>query len=389
MADSLGILGKAAFVKDRGLYGAGPAIEYPDAPGGSDLAAGDQIPFTSESLSKAIERAKDGALVGSGQVPDAPLIAENCSGSIEGMLKWRGWENMVAIAIGFEHPDSSPATLAAGAYAHLFELDDALQDQAWVSGDERAPGAWSANDRKVRRGALAFDKQVSEWAWVSVMANKLTLSANPNEVKIAFDLIANALATGSYNEANWTLPSGPISQCLFQQMEIKLGARSVGAGSLPVVAPSSIELSIDNTLKGDDRTNVSGTTIIQPVRSNFREIRLKLEFPRWYSALDSILDDVYTDTEYAASIIFTGPQIAATGEYYKWSFFMSSLRGENPSQNIEGPGPLTHSIEFVAHRPVTTDIFEAGFYESIPLKKDSELIVMVQNEDSADYITLV
>ena len=139
MADALGFLAKAAFKKDRGLYGAGPAIAYPQVPGAADMAATHMVPFSEESIVKAIERSEDAALVGSGRAEATAIILEAVSGGVGGSLRWQGWERLLAIGMGFEFPcptNGSPKQLGATtARAHLLELDNSLQDQAWSAAE--------------------------------------------------------------------------------------------------------------------------------------------------------------------------------------------------------------------------------------------------------------
>jgi len=84
MPDATGTLSKAAFVKDKGLN---PALGYGVAPGATDLAAGNQIPFTQEGLTKSLTRARDESLVGSQATPAAPIIATPVSGSVTGTAR--------------------------------------------------------------------------------------------------------------------------------------------------------------------------------------------------------------------------------------------------------------------------------------------------------------
>lgn len=465
MADTLGSLAKAAFRKDRGLYGAGPAIAYPQTPGGSDIGATQQIPFTQEGISKGIDRTKDPSLTGSQGIPAAPVIFEPVAGPLTGRCRWSGLERFFCYALGFELPNgdngspklfgtgegtvniddatnatpivvttssshgysdgdgvriasvggntaangdwsiasASGSTLTLvdssgnGAYtsggtaekynaaAHIFEGDETIQDQAWTTADGRNAG-FDANDRKVRRGQFGFDKTVSDWVHSSCFINKFTLAGNPQEMTLTVDLIGYDRVRGSYNSGAWTLNAGSQAQVLFRQLEVSLGSRAAGEGSLATVRPSSFELSVDNKLKADDQTTESGTGIEIPVRDGFRETKLKLEFPRYNVDTNQAAFDA--DTELAAKLVFTGPVIPSTGsETYLWGFFMSSLRFDTSAVNISGPGRLPESMELYAERPVTTDIFAAGNYNSVALKHDSELVVKIQNEEFLNYLT--
>lgn len=386
MADALGILAKAAFRKDRGLYGAGPSIEYPDTPGATDLGSGHQVPFSSESLKKALDRDSEQALVGSGGATADAVIAEDSAGGISGPLRWRGWERLIMCALGFEHPDDSPATLAVGAYAHLFEIDEQLQDQAWSTAERGTYTPPSASDRKVRRGMLGLAKQVSDWVWQSVYVTKITFTGNPKDVKVALDFIAYDYVKGSYNSGSWTLPSGSTAKCLFQQCVVKLGTRAGGAAGLLEVEPSSFEIVVDNKLGGDDRTTASGVNIVQPVRSDKVDVTMKLEFPRYYGQLELFTDWGEANTELAAELEITGPEIGSTGYNRLWGFYMSSVRRKDGPANIDGPGPITTTMNLEAHKPGGSDIFAATKYHSITTVKDSPLVVVCQNEDSGNYL---
>ena len=390
MADFIGIQGTAAFAKDRGLYGAGPDIVYPDVPG-TTLGATHQLPFTSESLTEALEYEHDPALVGSGIAPPSSRVSESIKGTLEGHMRYRGWERLMCIACGFEQPDNSPAILGAtSAMGHIFELDEAMQDQAWVAGDERTAG-FNAGDRKVRRGQIVIDKgQAYSHGFHSCMVDKFTLSGNPKEVGIAFDIIGYDYAIGSYNAASWTLPAGGEYRALFQQATVYLGTRAAGYGALSEFKPSGFELALANNLKGDDITTGTAPNIVQPERSNFREVTFSLEFPR-YSA-DQVTLEGYAglDTELAGYLELVGPQIGATGYYLTWGFYMSSLHiNTTEPANVGGPGVLTWSCSMDAHRPGGSDIFVGNKHEGIALVKDGEMVVKCINEDTADYITEV
>lgn len=389
MADALGVLAKAAFKKDRGLYGAGPAIAYPQVLGASDMAATHMIPFSSETMTAGLDYLKDPRLVGAGAQLPADVISDKIAGGVEGPLAYQGWERLLQCALGYENPDASPVLLATGAYAHLFECAKDLQDEAWGSGDDRTPGAWSANDRKVRRGQIGFRKQVTDWVFGSSMVNKMTISGNPTDVKIAFEMIGWDLYMGAYNSANWTLPVGKESLAIYPQLAVKVGTRAAGTAGLVTMGPSSFELSVNNNLKADDQTNTSGTHILQPCRGGMQEISLKLEFARYNSDLTALLGYADTGTELAASLVFTGPLIGVTAQYHSWQLFMSSIFAKNPIVSISGPGPLTTSLEFEVFRPSTTDMFNvvpATYYHSIPLKKDSALVACVHNGFATNYL---
>lgn len=391
MADAQGILAKAAFRKDRGLYGAGPAIEYPETPGGSTLAANHQIPFVSENVIEKIDRYADTSLVGAGRMTPAEVIARLCNGPMESHYRWRGLEGLIMCATGFEQPDTSPAQLGVtSAYAHLFEGDDILADQAWTTGERTA--GFAAGDRKVRRGCIAFHKQPSSYEdmiWSSVMVNKLTISGDTKQIKVSYELIPYNYAFGDYNHANWSMRSGSYSMALPTQVVYKAGLTSAGAGALAEFGIDSWEFAIDNKLKGDEQTTSSAERIIQPMRNGMRETTLKLHVPRYDSTIATHMALMDLDSEMMASIEATGPQIAATGYYYFLGIYLPITKMFDPIwAPIEGPQRLVSGYSLEAGRlNGTTDPFAATKYHSIGLKKDSEFRIVINNEDSFNYLS--
>jgi len=461
MADATGVLSQAAMKKDRGLYGGGPAIAFPQVPGGSDLAAGHQIPFTQEGLVQSLNRSFDPNLQGSHAVNPAPLVGKPTGGPMSGRLRYVGMQRLLMLALGFESPngdDGSPMAVGTGegtktvtnatnatpivvsvathgysdgdgvqivgvtgntaangdwridnktagtfelvdssgngayggsptaekfnAWSHIFEGDNTIQDEAWGGTDGRNAG-YSANDRKVRRFQLGFDKQVSDWVYNSCFINKLTISGNPNEVTVTVDLVAYDQYRGSYNSASWTLPTETEVQSLFQSLDFKLGSDAVAPVSSYGI--NSFELSIDNRLKVDDQTTSSGTQFAIPVRDHFRDVMLKVEFPRYNATTWDTFVDI--DGNLAASMIFTGPTIGATGETYILGFFLPSMEFINAPANIPGPGRIPQSLEFKAVNPTVANIFRTAHYNGTVLQKNSNIEIKVQNEEPINYLT--
>lgn len=389
-----GVKARAGFALDRGLYGAGPPITYPqDPPGAAQIGAGHQVPLSAESMTEAHEFALDDSLVGAGVQLPGEIAEVAVPGNVEGPLRWRGWERLLYCAMGFEHPDNSPADIipvGTAGYGHLFEQDDVLADSPWLAG-ERTPG-WPAGDHKVRRGVFGADKgrgAAANHAFSSCMVDKMTITGNPREVRVAFDLIGYKRNIGAYNSASWTLPTGAESMALFQQLTVMLGTRAGGFAGLTAFCPSTFELTTSNNLKGDDRSVCTAPYIVQPERNAHRETTLKLEFPRYNTDAETLLGYAQLGTEMAGYLEFHGPALGVGNRRY--GFYMSSLVAtEDAPGNIDGPGVLTYSITFRAHKPKGSDIFVgSGKHFGIALVKDGEMVASAVNEDTTPYSTEV
>lgn len=401
MADYTGQKAKAAFKKDRGSFGAGPAIAYPQVPGATDMAAGHQFAFFSDTLASNRERAPDESLVGSASQPVPDVYRKDGAGGIPAALRWRGLERQIMCALGFEcapTTNASPATLAAGAYRHLFEIDKDLVDRPWSSGDERAAG-FNSNDRVIRRGQVGIYRGNEDWIYYSAFINKMTISGSPQEgVRIAFEYLAYDRLKGSYNSTNWTLPAGPTTRALFHQAQVRLGLRASGEGGVVEPYVNKWELSVDNHLSSEDQSSATGLYPEIPVRTEAPTVMLKFDRPRytdrgftdssWLTVFDS-------DIELCAKIVIggtsqTAPVIGATAFYHRIGLFMTSLKrtSEPDEPNIQGPSSLRNSWGFQAFSrdPATTDVFAAANYSGITLLKNSALVVTCDNADSGNYL---
>jgi len=396
MADYGGAQAKAAWKKDRGLYGAGPAISYPQVPGATDMAATHQFPFMSETMQSQRERMPDESLVGSGSQLPPDIYKKMGAGGVSCAFRWRGFERLLLCAMGFENAaltNSSPVLIATGAYRHVFEMDHSLVDSPWSSGDERAPG-FNSNDRKVRRGQLGIFKGLDDWVYYSSFVNKVTLTGTPNEgVRASFDTLTYDRVRGSYNHANWDLPAGPKTRALFHQTQLRFGVRSAGEAATVDVHVGKWELTIDRKMTAEDQSTATGQNIEIPVEADSPTVMLKMERPRY---TDRGLGDpawmnlMESDNEFCAKLVATGPEIGSSGENHVWGFFMTSMKQstESAEPNVQGPGPLRNTWSFQAYSrdPASTDVFAANNYGGVTLLKASPLVVTCHNADDFNYL---
>jgi len=388
--DYSGIYSKVAIIKERGLYGGGPVIVYPEVPGATLLGAGHQVPYKNETLTRTDEREPNQNLTGVGVQLPPDIVKVTSAGGLSLDMHYRYYERLFMGGMGFEHPDDSPATIVAGAHCHVFEEDHSLMDQAWSSGDERAPGAWSSNDRKVRRYTVGVFKGDEDWVYYGCFVNSFTISGTPKLVEAQVELIPYARVRGSYNSSNWTMPSVIQARTLFPQSEVRMGLRVSGEGGLGIMRVNKFELKHDNKLKADDQTNESGLYIEQPMRGEQSETTFNLEFPRYGDGDSGVLDiiDASVGVDLAAKLELIGAEIASTGEYHKWGFYMSNIRpAESPYEApVDGAGPIQKKFNFKAYRPQGTDIFAANNYNGVTLLKDSPLVVVCQNDENVNYL---
>jgi hypothetical protein len=190
------------------------------------------------------------------------------------------------------------------------------------------------------------------------MVAGLDLDAGPDGVALALALVAHSLTHASViNPDLDSADPAPQYPVAFTELELRLGVYStttpLDAGDAHDV--SGIRLRVDNALsvRGDAST---GLHIAEPKRRGPVQVSGELLLPR-YSA-DTVLDWAADATELMASLVFTGPAIAATGFAYALRLWLPCVRLARASAPTTGADEPTQRVAFAAYAPQATP---AGF----------------------------
>jgi hypothetical protein len=214
MPTGQGVTSKAAF-----------KVEKTTAWGTStDLGAGDQIHFISESVSHAIEQAqsiyKDGSVSAKSLYP----IFKKYGGDILIEAHYAGMESMIAVAMGMSHQTFSPRSATTTTYEHFIELSEDMSTRVF-SGYEMTSPSGNAS----RRGTLGFEKTVSLWELASAMYNTMNFEAAPERVTFSFTVAGKTLefdTATNPNSSSWTLPTN-TEQIVWDDMTVYLKPRDL------------------------------------------------------------------------------------------------------------------------------------------------------------------
>lgn len=372
MASGLGTLTKAAFKKD-GEETAFPKTDWGD----SDLGANDAIPLLSESLVYESTRENDATLYGKAGLRCSDEVAKRVRGPITVQARYNDIGRLICAAMGFENPNDSGGTYhgspesTGGKYKHVIELDDIMHRQTWTLDGDRLPsggggGTWDANDQKVRTGNLIIAKSVNDWKFNSVAVNKMSVKIAPERVQIEFDLIGYNHSRGSYNSANFTLATTQTN-VIWPHLVFSINGSAVGI--------TKAEINLDNHLEAEADT-ASGLYIKEPMRGAMRDVTFGFDLARYEA--DTRLDDLDAGTERYASFVFT------SGTYIL-GFYISAFKFEKIDAPVTGPGivKMTHTCR--AYRPASDQF--AAQWSNIALKKNNEMVCMMINDHSTNYLT--
>lgn len=274
------------------------------------------------------------------------------------VARYEGLEQLWACALGHmpKRIGSTvmPETLAAGAYRHLYEVDTRLGSlDMWTLGDGFQIGTeLLIGQRKVRRGTLALDDQVSVREWLSCMVQGITLQADPGGVTLTTDFVAYALSRSSSVNTAATmalLPPNTSPRLNFAHCVVRLDtfSASVALSGADEQACGSVALRIDNNLVTATGP-LMGTSPEEYERERPAIVTLTLALPR--HTVDTWLAAWGNNPTLMADVKFTGPLIGATGFAYQCNLYFQSLKITN-AQLLPGFGPLSETVQLVGVTP--------------------------------------
>ena len=410
MAHLIGNMSQMAFRKDAGLIDNNTAA-YPNGSVVPNLALEGgyytKIPFLSESMKNVQTPLDSKAYIGQAGYANSEIQSIRPSGSFKAEAYYEGAvPELICMAMGFENANTSvqsgsPNSLGGTAYRHLFELDNNLHREGWLAGEERiVSSSWSAGDLKVRSGVLGIDRVVAQERIRACMVNAMTVNFTPESVDFDFDMNGWQRTFGPYGAGGWTLPTVKY-RALMTSMTVQLGTLTPGLGFdwedgiLPDIASGKIN--VNNNLKIDGQTTGSGYYIDEPIRNDFREVTIGMNFRSHKTIALLQLFDV--DTLFKLSIQFTGAQIGSTGFAYTYKFTIPACKILDASAQIGVPGITAPDYMFKAFLPLTSPFSTSGKQNSIALIKGysigttpqtyrgSELVCEVINTRSDNYLT--
>lgn len=260
---------------------------------GTGVSVNEVVPFTNESLNKAIEKlmneyldrtagvktAQNGNVSVTGDLT-AELVYDEITGAIIGV------ESLIYAAFGAASRVEYPAT--SGNFYNKYTL---------------------ADDISVSYTA-AINKGVSVWEMQGGKVNTLEISATAGgKGQISVGLIGkNLLRTGDSGIVNTVTTINNLAPTVeptimtLDQLTVRLDTIASGAlTSADEQAISEFTFSLNNNLS--DPTFASGSTLtLEPIRNGFREVTLKLTFPRYEA--DTLIGYYNDNTELQADLKF-------------------------------------------------------------------------------------
>jgi len=298
---------------------------------GTAVAVDEIVPFSSESINRAIQQLESQYLDGNVGRKGLKNSVVSVTGALEGELVW---DDDTGDPIGCENI-----------------LRGAMGSSATSTDDNQYKTANAISDVYT----ICFNKQVSNWEVVSAKHNTLTLSGAAGE-KIMFstDIIGyNLLRTGDAGITNAVAAVTALSNTdqpeniVFDDLVFRVGTQADALAAGDQYKIDSFELSINNNLSEPQfSTTATGHTssllTIEPKRNGQRETNLSISLPRYES--DQFFTWLNSGTPLMADLKFT------SGSYY-FHIFLPNIRVVgDPTASIGGAELIKPEINFMALR---------------------------------------
>jgi hypothetical protein len=375
MATAAGFLTKAAIRREA-------LVATPTWPGAAPAAADVLLPMLSHDVDERAAWSSHARLSPAVGRQAGTQRARRVTGPMSLEATYNGLAVLWALALGRQAyrigGTDNPETLAAGAYQHTLEIDPAHHSHAWElgCGVELGDGV-DVGQQLARRCTLAIDHQVSCWEFLSGMVNTFALSASPTDCTIEITWRGHSLDQASGTNGDLDAVTQPDWVPIqFHELEFRIGAYSDSAAldGDDAIAITEFRLEIDNHLEMR-QTEASGLYPGEPKRTEPVTITGGFVAPRYEA--DTLKAWARANTALMASAVFTGPQIAATGEFYELAIWLPTITLTISNMDTGSADMQRQAFSFEATSPSAA---AAG----MPSVQDDEspLIVQVTDEDS-------
>jgi hypothetical protein len=207
------------------------------------------------------------------------------------------------------------------------------------------------------------------------VVNGISLNAAPGGVTLAVEWLAYGLDRASATNPDLSALTPPLSIPLqFEQLELRLApySASTALDSGDAVSVNQFSVALDNALSAR-QTEASGLYIGEPKRGDFPGITGALRLPRYEA--DTLAGWAAAKTALMLSAVFTGPEIAATGEYFQVGIYLPTITLLEADLSTSGPEQHEPSFTFEATTPSAA---AAG----MPVVQDAPAPLIVQVTDS-------
>ena len=292
------------------------------------LGAGDGLLITRESIGPKAPTFVDDNSLGQADISRGIKVTEAVTNaSVEGFLRYEGWDVFLALALGSA---GTPSNVEGTAYSNTYNVAenlDGLFATMAMKKSNTAKGIWEIPSVKVTgfniRGNVGGLVSVT----VNFMGNKIEI-ANPQNTSLA----------------SVTYPSAMIKDTVLRmdtQFKIRMNARGGSAlADTDKLYPSEFELVYERPF--DEQFEAGYSDMSEPVQSGFATGTIKLTFDKYN--LDDFTSAIAGDADQKMDLTFTGPIISGATPY-TFRLDLPKIIWQSVSADVNGPGLIKQVAE--------------------------------------------
>lgn len=265
--------------------------------------------------------------LGQDDIRDFYKSSEAVSDSLEGYLRYEGWDTLLALVMGTAGtPTQNESTAYYNTYSPAANINDYFATMA-IKKSPNTEGVWEIPSAKI---------------------TGFTISARVGELaKIAVQFMGNKIETDEGAGVNGHLTIGDVTypdrgNIALMNSDFKMRMNTQGGGALAdsdKIYPYGFSLTYSRPMK--ENFVASYHDMSEPSQEGFSVASLDINFDKYN--LDTFMAAVEDQTDYKLDITFQGGLITGTS-YYTFRLDIPKITWVNAGAPLNGPGTIPHNV---------------------------------------------
>ena len=288
-----------------------------------DVGANDGVLITSEGIGAKAPNFIDDDSLGNPDILETYKVNENAHGrTVEGKLRYEGWEVMLALAMG-----TAGSPTGSAMYAHTLYPADNIRDKFATVAMKKAgtsKGIWEIPSATFH--GFTITGNVGELATISMnfSGNKIE-TENPENT---------SLSSVTYPDKKNVVLMDDDFQCWMNAQAG--GALAIG----DVLYPHGFTFTYNRPMSEDYQA--SYTDMAQPEQDGFAEITIELRFDKYN--IDTFTTAIATAARQKMHLLFQGGTISGSGDLYQFRIDLANIEWMSADAPVSGPGKIPHTV---------------------------------------------
>ena len=239
--------------------------------------------------------------------------------------------------------------IVEGPLVCAFDVQDSAKLLEYALGSSRVSTfTYYETAAALRQFHLYLDRGGTVYRVHSCRVENLAIRQSPDEAaQIELGLLARTMGIDSGTSPATLSPAADPGDCTWGALTVRVGDKGDALGSGDVLDISGLELQVTNPLARDPETG-SGRKLLAPERSGFREVTLRLDFPRQSAESRQFANWKTGHAPLQVELAWnTSNGLLTIG-------LLHAVVRDGANSNVSGPGVLTDTVTLEAVRGENT-----------------------------------